>query len=289
MKNMKVAVKIFILVLAVTLAIGGVMIYAKTKVEPPQAPRQTNQYLNDLSKCYNSFGNANNGIQEDSILFVTWNRIVIYSQEGRISKKEADNSLDKLLGKYTPLFLKHSFDSFKHSTWYENYHQYMLLTIKELRKIKHVDGSLALKQTTNDSLTQVENIISRYNQARAISKRTHFSGVANAQSTISQARQFANDTWLSNCTDLVRALNNVRPSIAESHYNYAVSMVEKLSQFRHFSQTYYDGTLVPQVDAAVTEYDNKASALYGSKKNVDALWNRAKAYYNEASLYFQGN
>jgi len=94
---------------------------------------------------------------------------------------------------------------------------------------------------------------------------------------------------LSNCTDLVRALNNVRPSIAESHYNYAVSMVEKLSQFRHFSQIYYDGTLVPQVDAAVTEYDNKASALYGSKKNVDALWNRAKAYYNEASLFFQGN
>lgn len=286
---MKVAVKIVILILAVTLAIGGVMIYAKTKVEPPQAPHQTNQYMNDLSKCYSSFGKVNNGVQEDSILFVTWNRINIYAQEDKISKKEADNGLDMLLGRYTPLFLKRSFALFKQSTWYENDHQYMLWTIKELRKIKHADGSLALKQTTKDSLTQVENIISRYNQARAISKHTHFSGVANAQSTISQARQFANDTWLSNCTDLVRALNNVKPSIAESHYNYASSMVEKLSQYRYYSKDYYDNTLVPQVDAAVSEYDNKASALYGSKKNVDALWNRAKSYYNDASLFFQGN
>lgn len=286
---MKIAIKIVILVFAVTLAIGGVMIYAKTKVEPPQAPHQANQYMNDLSKCYNSFGKVSNGVQEDSILFVTWNRIKIFAQEDKISKKEADNGLDVLLGRYTPLFLKRSFALFKQSTWYENDHLYLLWNIKELRKIQYADGSSALKPTTKDSLAQVENIIARYNQARSISKHTHFSGVANAQSTISQARQYANDTWLSNCTDLVRALNNVRPSIAESHYNYAASMVEKLSQFRFFSQVYYDNTLVPQVDAAVTEYDNKASALYGSKKSVDALWNRAKAYYNEASLFYQGN
>ena len=199
---MKVAVKIVILILAVTLAIGGVMIYAKTKVEPPQAPHQTNQYMNDLSKCYNSFGKVNNGVQEDSILFVTWNRINIYAQEDKISKKEADNGLDVLLGKYTPLFLQRSFNLFKQSSWYENDHQYMLWAIKELRKIKHADGSSALKQTAKDSLAQVENIISRYRHALAISKHTHFTGVSNAQSTITQARQYANDTWLSNCTDL---------------------------------------------------------------------------------------
>ena len=53
---MKVVVKILILVLAVTLAIGGVMVYAKTKVEPPVAPHQTNQYLDDLSQSYKMYG-----------------------------------------------------------------------------------------------------------------------------------------------------------------------------------------------------------------------------------------
>lgn len=283
---MKVFVKILILVLALTLAIGGVMIYAKTKVEPPKAPHQTNQYLNDLSRSYGMYNKKINALQEDSVLFVTINRISIFVQENKITKNDADKGTDVLLGKYVPLFLNRSFANFKHSEWYENDHQYMLSIINSLKQIKHSDGNQALKKETKDSLAQIENIISRYNQARAISKRTHFSGVANAQSTISQARQFANDSWLSNCTDLVRALNSVKSSLAESHYNYVSSMVEKLAQYRSFSQNYYDNTLVPQVDAAVTEYDNKASALYGSKKDVNALWNRAKNYYNEASLYF---
>ena len=82
------------------------------------------------------------------------------------------------------------------------------------------------------------------------------------------------------------ALNGVRPAIAASHYNHVCAMVEKLSQYRYLSQSYYDNTLVPQVDAAVTEYDNKASALYGSKRNVSTLWDRARSYYSNASEYY---
>lgn len=283
---MKVTIKIVILILAVTLAIGGVMIYAKTKVEPPSAPQQSNQYLNDLSNCYDAFGRKFTVSQEDSVMFVTWNRINIFAQEEKITKTEADKGIDVLLGKYSPLFLKRSLYLFKQSVWDEDDHKYMIAVINYLRQITHIDGNSALKANTRDSLTLVENIINRYNQARALSKHTRFSGVANAQRTISQARQYSNDEWLSHCTDLVRALNNVKPSIAESHYNYAASMVEKLSQYRYFSKEYYDETLVPQVDAAVTEYDDKASALYGSKRDVNVLWNRAKAYYNEASLYY---
>ena len=283
---MKITVKIMILVLAITLAIGGVMIFAKTKVEPPMVPQQTNQYIDDLSKCYRTFSMGLNSNQEDSVLYITWNRIKIFLNEGRITNKQADDATEILLGKYTPLFLKRSFNLFKQSVWHESDHKYMISVIGSLKQIKHSDGSIALKKETNDSLIQIENIISRYNQARVLSRHTHFSGIADAQNTISQARLFANDSWLSNCTDLVRALNNVRPSIAESHYNYAASMVEKLSQYRNYSEDYYENTLVPQVDAVVTEYDNKASALYGSKRDVNTLWNRAKSYYNEASLYY---
>jgi hypothetical protein len=286
---MKVFVKILILVLALTLAIGGVMIYAKTKVEPPKAPHQTNQYLNDLSRSYGMYNKKINALQEDSVLFVTINRISIFVQENKITKNDADKGTDVLLGKYVPLFLNRSFANFKHSEWHENDHQYMLSIINSLRQIKHSDGNQALRIETKDSLAKIETIIRRYKQARAVSKQTHFSGVANAQNAISQARQFANDSWLSNCTDLVRDLHSVRSSLAESHYNYVSSMIEKLTQYRSYSKNYYDNTLVPQVDAVVTEYDKKASALYGSKKDVDALWNLARNYYKEGSKYFENN
>lgn len=145
-------------------------------------------------------------------------------------------------------------------------HSYMLIVSKRLHSVKHTDGSKVLRKTTIDSLTLVENIISDYRQARIISRSTAYKGVSSAQNTINQAKKYANDTYISKCIDLRNALNNVRAGIAQSHYNYISSQVEKLSEYRYYGQQYYENTLVPQVDAAVTEYDNKANALYGAKK-----------------------
>lgn len=286
---MKVFLKVLILVFAVTLAIGGVMIYAKTKVEPPIVPHQTNQYLNDMSESYKMLNKRMNRNQEDSVWIVTLNRINIFLREDKITKNEADKGTDILLGKYASLFMDRSFALFKQSVWNENDHKYMLNVIAYLKQIKYTNGEGALKKGTRDSLAQIEDIISRYDHARAISRHTRFSGVTNAQNTISKARQFANDEWLANCSDLVRALNEVRPHLAESHYAYISSMVEKLTQYRSYTKDYYENTLVPQVDAAVTEYSNEAPALYGSKRDVNSLWNRAKGHYNEASEYYYRN
>lgn len=283
---MKVIVKIIILVIAITLAIGGVMIYAKTKVDPPVATKSIDQFSKNLDDCFKAFDKENFPIQEDSILATTINKINIYCNESKMEAKTGDANIDNLLSRYTPLFLKRSFAKFNQSTWYESDHSYMISVITNLRSIKHTDNSSALQKQTADSLALIESIISKYKQARAVSRTTGFSGVSNAQSKISQARQFANDTYLSHCTDLVYALNNVKPSIAQAHYNYISNMVEKLSQYRSYTQYYYENTLIPQVDAAVTEYENKASALYGSKRDVNSLWNKARSYYNSASEYY---
>ena len=53
-----------------------------------------------------------------------------------------------------------------------------------------------------------------------------------------------------------------------------------------YSKDYYDNTLVPQVDQIVTNYDNKAVAVFGSKEDVNVLWNRAKTHYNNAMAYY---
>lgn len=177
------------------------------------------------------------------------------------------------------------------------------LSVEEIRRIKelnlnglptldfarkHSDNTDVIKNSTYDSLNVIVQIISKYKQARRISRSTNFTGISNAQSVISRARQFANDKYLSNCTDLKNALNSVRNEIAQSHYRYISAQVEKLSQYRYYSQSYYDNTLVPQVDAAVTEYDNKAAALYGKKQSVEPLWVRARGFYNQASSYYNG-
>lgn len=283
---MKIVIKISILVIAISLAIGGVMIYAKTKVEPPTALKQSNQYLNDLKQCDSSLKKAKSAYQEDSIYSHTVNRIQVFQKEGKISTSETDSNYDKLLASYIPLFMKRSFAKFANTVWYEDDHAYMLSVISGLKSIKHFNQSSVLTKSNLDSLSTITKTISNYRQARAISLNKHFNGVNNAQSIISQARSFADNEYLSKCTDLRNALNKVSSNIEQSHYNYISSQVEKLSQYHYYNKEFYENTLIPQVDASVSEYEKKASALYGSKRDVNTLWNKARSYYNEASNYY---
>ena len=284
---MKITAKITILIVSIMLAISGVMIFAKTIVEPPMALKQKNQYSMNLAECLASLATAESEAKENSVFIITADRIIFFESEGKLTKADADNSIDDLLGRYTPLFLKHSFDKFQKSIWHDGDHNYMLNVIGFLKSIKHSDGTQALANSTLDSLNTVEKIINNYHQARSLSKRTSYSGVSNAQNVINQARKYATDAWLSHCNELLNALNSVKSKLAQSHYNYISAQVEKLSQYRYYGQEYYENTLIPQVDADVTEYDNKALALYGSKRDVNSLWNKARSYYNDALSYYE--
>ena len=80
---MKTTVKILILLLAVTCAIGCVMVYAKTKVAPPVAISQTNQYTQDVIKLVKEEIASKDTKDEDEIFAKAIDRIHIFAQEGK--------------------------------------------------------------------------------------------------------------------------------------------------------------------------------------------------------------
>lgn len=286
---MKTSIKIFILLLAITCAIGGVMIYAKTKVAPPVSIKQLDQYSQDIYSMSEDLSKAGRPSSEDAIYFDAMNRIRIFSSEGKLSNVETDKLTGEIVNRYAPLFLSRCFDSFRRSNWEDSEHNYILSQIRKLQSIKQSDNSSALSKQYEDSLNMVSQIISDYRAARQVSHSTSFTGISNAQATISKARSYANHAYLSKCTTLVADLNNVPSKIAQSHYSYISEQVEKLAMYHSYSQSDYENTLVPQVDAALTEYDNKAAALYGSKKNIDDLLNQAMSYYERAMIYYSNN
>lgn len=278
--------KIIILFLAIILAVGGVMAYAKTIVDPPKELKQVDQYSIDLGKSLNGFSQISSAILEDSLFAAITNKISVFKKEKKLETKDMDSNLDRLAGMYAPLFLKRSFTKFQQSSWDGNDHSYMLQVVGSLKQMKHSDGSRVVVKNTLDSLNKIEKIISDYRKARALTSHTAFNGIANAKGVINQAKQYANDSYLSNCSSLVSALTNIRSSIGQSHFRQISAMVEKLSQYRYFSEDYYNNTLVPQVDAAITEYENNASSLYGTRLNTNPLWDKAKRYYDQASDYY---
>ena len=283
---MKTTIKIIILLLAVTCAIGGVMIYAKTKVAPPVIVNQTNQYKQDVNKLVSEEKSSEDAKTEDEVFAKAIDRIRIFAQEGKMEASEADTSLDQFVGSYSPRFLKRCFAAFSQSEWKDETHNYILSQSALIKGLTHSDKTSVIQKSTIDSLNLAASIISDYRDARRISRVSTFTGYDNARSSISKARTYANNQYLSNCRSLLNDLNTVKSRLAKSCYNQVVAKVDELGNYRRYNKSYYDNTLVPQVDQVVTNYDNKAAAIFGSKENVNALWNRAKAHYNNAMEYY---
>lgn len=284
---MKSIVKIIILIVATALAIGGVMVYAKTRVAPPVATESIDQYSKNLSDGIKLLEDAEFPNAADSLLWTLLNKTYIYVAESKLSEEAGDEMIAGVLSNYTPRFVEYAYDAFSKSRWSDAHHRQMLAAIQTLRGVEYHDGTAALKRDDLNALSKIQGIISDYRQARAISRQPVFRGVHDAQNTISLARKYAGSQYLSNCKDLVKDLNDVKSKIAASHYRHIQSKVNSLSQYRNHTQADYENILIPQVDAAVTEYDNKAVALYGSKRSVDPLWDKAREYYNESLEYYK--
>ena len=197
--------------------------------------------------------------------------------------------MDRFVGSYSPRFLKRCFAAFSQSEWRDETHNYILSQSAVLRSLTHSDKSSVIQKSTLDSLNLAASIINDYRDARRISRVSTFTGYENARSSISKARTYANNQYLSNCRTLLNDLNTVKSRLAKSCYNQVVAKVDELGNYHRYTKDYYDNTLVSQVDQVVTNYDNKAAAIFGSKENVNALWNRAKAHYNDAMEYYDNN
>ncbi len=280
---MKTTVKILILVLSITLAIGVIMVYAKTRVEPPTAFEPINQFERDLNQSISKLDKTSS---PDTLYLQTLDRILIFENEGRLTPGECDKQKDMLLGTFSSIFLKRCFANFDNSVWYESVHGYMLKMSYQLKSVKHSDRSFVLRKSTSDSLQLVENIIQNYNQAGIVCRNTQYRGIESARRTINQAVRFANDPYLSKCSDLKEKLNNVRHAIESSHYRYISEQVEELSSYYSYNEDYYKNTLAGKVESEIEIYDNNANNLYGYERDTKELWNKAREYYKSAVKYY---
>lgn len=284
---MKNTIKISILLLAIILAIGGVLVYAHTKVAPPQSPAYTNQYNLDLLQSYKKLSNAEDELQSDSIFSTASDRIKIFDNENKFDDKESfyDN-LYELIDIYVPQFLKYSFSKFQRSDWSNNNHDKMVHRANELLALRYSDDTDILSYTNIKSLEEIKSTVADYNQAIIVSTVRTYRGINNARSNINQANSYASHEYLKNCTSLRNELNEVRGRIAQSHYNYVSNEIKRLNNYKYFSKEYFDETLIPEVADVILVYEDNASSLYGSNSKANELWSNARRLQIKANDYY---
>lgn len=161
-----------------------------------------------------------------------------------------------------------------------------------------LDMPNALTPTAKVELEKIKQLELDYQAAVRIASYRSFAGIENAKKQIDQARTYKKDKYLSHCTSLVSYLESLPNSIHNSHYAYVQETIEnmemqiqvlerlnsdlkskKKSQYdmskvlqANYNRIYNDiATNMPKVRVAIDDYDTKAQATYGTKKDITSI------------------
>ena len=239
MKNS--ASKIIILAIAVAVAIGSVLSFIKYVVNPPEdisATATAEHVFNpDIKEFVASYNPDSLSLKEAEVSYdALVDRSTIFNEDELITDKEIYKiAIAELSEKFSRYFVSWSIDKFNKSVWNEGDHNLMLRLISKMRKVSFDDGSKkALSSDTLSSLTGIESVINDYRKAWNVASKTNFSSYQGVKAVRDEARSYATKQFLSNCTNLVNALNAIGEKQESSCYNQLYRIVERLQYLYYF-------------------------------------------------------
>lgn len=285
---MNKSVKILLLVVAVIIAIGGVLLFMKTIVSPPQDLEFKNQYELALNQKVEEFKKVDSDNLEREFATLT-DLAHRFKAESTIDENFFDKEYAEIIGVYSPKFTQYCFGQFQKSVWDESEHKWMEERIAQLRKLTVEDGSRKIMDNYAESdgrFSIILKTIGKYREAKALSNRTGYSGLSEARSRISKANQYKQDDYLKNNAALIKALNSLPSRLEASHYASLRAKVNTLANYYSYSADSYD-VLSDNVVAALKEYKKNAQSVYGESRSLSDLEADASRYYNAAVEYYK--
>ncbi len=282
------SVKILLLVVAVIIAIGGVLLFMKTIVSPPQDLEFKNQYELALNQKIEGFKKVDSDNLEREFATLT-DLAHRFKEESSIDDKFFDQEYTEIIGVYSPKFAQYCFGQFQKSVWDESEHKWMEDRIAQLRKLTIEDGSRKIMDNYAESdgrFSIILKTIGKYQEAKSLSNRISYSGLGEARSRISKANQYKQDDYLKNNAALMKALNSLPSRLEASHYAALRAKVNTLANYYSYSTDSYD-VLSDNVVAALKEYKQNAQSVYGESRSLSDLEADASRYYNAAVEYYK--
>lgn len=276
--------KTLILITATALAVGGVLTYAKTRVEPPLASKTVDAYALDMTNRIMQSQIATDYETNQRNYGATAHRAALFAANGRLDDKAYAgfrNSNDSI---YADRLAMETFEIFGSSQWNDNRLAFLESQMNRLASKDDKTMSFA----TQEKITEAGNVMNDYRNARRACQ-VSFVSLPDAEAKIATARQFLAYPWLCNNRQLTESLRAVPGKLANGHYNQLQSACNRLLEYRSCdNQDIYDNVMYNPYSTKLKEY--KATDVYGShKRDCSQIERSADQYYSWAREYFNGN
>lgn len=284
---MKNTIKKTIIIIAIIAAIVPVLYFAISDWSSATEFTSDNQHYNETIRTINKFSEIEASVpKSDSLYQIIYHKIDFLVKNKSLNERERDAALETFMGKYVPIFISQSFKRFDNSTWYEKDHTYMKKRIQELKSFKGRKGIIIEDGSHPDSeMKLIQSTIDKYNEAKALSRRKDYMGIADTKSKINRAKTLAQDTYLNKCTAIKNSLNGLSEEIHESHISKIKIAVNQMYEYQAIEQAEFDSIAENAADM-IKEYKNNAGTLYGYSKKIDDLEATRYAQYNNALRYY---
>ena len=276
-------IKIILLVVAILLAVGGVMAYYKTIVSPPGKLEFKNQYVNSDKKDISQVKSANTDLALDSFYVAITHELDLQLANSFLTNQERNELLELFATQFVPTFVSACNSKFSKSVWNEGDLQNINTRISELQGLVTTDNKIVIQGKAYSSLSEIHNVIVAYYEAKKAAYVGGYNGLQAAKQRIATAKKYALMSPINNCSDLVSRLNSVPSRLEQAHYSYLVGQVEKLRPYYNYSQTEYDNIALG-ISEKLDEYKKNAKSTYGRVSDISSLENRAGSYYSNATF-----
>lgn len=280
---MNKSIKIILLVVAILLAVGGVMVYYKTIVSPPGKLEFKNQYVNSDKKDISLVKSAKTDSALDSFFIAITHELDLQLANSFLTNQERNELLELFATQYIPVYVSACNSKFSKSVWNEGELQKINTRISELQGLTTTENKVVVQGEANASLNEVHNVIVAYYEAKRAASAGGYNGIQAAKQKIATAKRYASMSPINNCTDLVSRLNSVSARLEQAHYSYLVGQVERLRPYYNYSQTEYKDIAL-SISEKLDEYKKNAKSTYGRVSDISSLESRAGSYYSNASF-----
>lgn len=280
---MNKSAKIILLVVAILIAVGGVMAFYKTIVSPPRDLKFNNQYVTSVKKDISRVKAVQTDYSIDSIYTVVTHEINFQWRNSLLSSKERDELLESFVNQYVPVYVTSCKAKFQQSVWNENDLKEIQGHVADLHALQTSDGSRIIGNEVNTSLNEISNVIVRYYEAKSTAVVRGYNGLQYAKQKIATARNYAKIEPINNCQELVNRLNTVATRLNLVHVEYLSSQVGRMKNWDLYSESEYDNLAV-EVSNKLREYKRYAHSTYGTSTDISYLETRAGEYYKRTSF-----
>lgn len=280
---MNKSLKIILLVVAILLAVGGVMAYYKTIVSPPGKLVFRNQYVNSDKRDISLVKSAKTDFALDSFFIGITHELDLQLADSFLTNRERDELLELFATQYVPTYVSACNSKFSKSVWDDGELQQMNSRIVELQRLVTTENKIVIQGEANSSLNDVHNVIVAYYDAKKAASVGGYNGIQVAKQRIASAKKYASMSPINNCTDLVSRLNSVADRLEHAHYSYLANQIERLRPYYNYNQTEYDD-LALSISEKLDEYKKNAKSTYGRVSDISSLESRAGSYYSNATF-----